>query len=263
MDQSSLYKYLPFNAPSVNDPDNIQKKRQSCFENGEIWYPQANKLNDPFDCNPDFQITVYDEAELEKIVNSLSIKELNFVEAKIGLSSREQILSFLRIPYSLNAGGLPTAVDNIHRSVFVGILSAISSIGISSIGVLSLTENPFDLRMWAHYGGNSKGICLEFERNDNNVLGSNITRKVKYSTKRPKIRLHDRHSKIEKIIYTKSHIWKYEKEWRTCKEEGGKSYPFPGNVRRILFGLDCHQDTVTLTKNIFGTKIEYEQILFE
>ena len=115
--------------------------------------------------------------------------------------------------------------------------------------------------MWAHYGGNSTGICLEFERNPNNILGSESTRAVTYVTKRIKIMLHDRHKRIEEILKTKSHIWRYEKEWRNCQEEGDKAYPFPGKVRRIFFGLNCHKKTVELTKNIFGTEVDYEEIM--
>jgi len=170
----------------------------------------------------------------------------------------------LKTPNVLNHTGFATKrnfpTDFVHQSVFVGYLEALFSINISSIGVLSLTENPFNLRMWAHYGGNSTGICMEFKRNSNNILGSKRTRRVDYVEKRPKILLHDRKNRIEEIIYTKSHIWCYEKEWRTCQEEGNKAYPFPGKVCRIFFGLNCHEDTVELTKNIFGTNVIYENI---
>lgn len=267
MNQLSLYKYIHFNAPSLNGSDAIQNKfnkRQSCFENGEIWYPQANKLNDPFDCNPDFQLSVNDEEKLEEVVNSLSKNELNFIEGEIGISNKEELLTLLKTPNVMNVAGSAerSAIpdDFIHQSVFAGFLGALFSASISRIGVLSLTEDPFNLMMWAHYGGNSTGICLEFERNSNNILGSKSTYKVKYLTKRPKIMLHDRHKKIEEMITTKSHVWKYEKEWRNCRGEGGKPYPFPGKVRRILFGLNCHKDTVELTKNIFGANVEYEEI---
>lgn len=159
---------------------------------------------------------------------------------------------------ALTKGAIPN--DFIHQPIFVGYLKALFSTIISSIGLLSLTEDPLNLKMWAHYGGNSTGICLAFDRNPNNILGSKSTRKVKYMTKRPKITLHDRHNRIEEIIFTKSYILKYEKEWRTYQEEGDKSYPFPGKLRRILFGLNCHHDTVELTKNIFGTNVDYEDI---
>ena len=85
---------------------------------------------------------------------------------------------------SPNLPGRQTAVpvDFIHQSVFIGALAAIFSVDLSNIGVLSLTEDPFNLRMWAHYGGNSTGICLEFERTSTNTLGSKSTKKVNYVT---------------------------------------------------------------------------------
>lgn len=263
MDQSSLYKYISFQAPSLPDSGPIQAKRQSCFENGEIWYPQANKLNDPFECNPDFVLPVSDKEKMEEVVNSLTDYEIKIIELKTGISSKKALLKVLTTPYAMNfsrfsSGAIP--VDFIHQSVFLGALNAIFSVSLSSIGVLSLTEDPLNLRMWAHYGGNSSGICLEFHRTNENSLGSESTQKVNYVKIRPKILLHKRHENIKEIITTKSYSWKQEKEWRDIKPEGDKSYPFPGKVQKVLFGLNTHMKTKELTKNIFGSDVDYEEI---
>ena len=266
MDQLSLFKYIPFEAPLLPEYSPLQANRQTCFENGEIWYPQANRLNDPFDCNPDLQLPVYSEKKLETLINSLTSYELNIVEGKTGISTKKDLLTILMTPNSIklpNSSGKKTAVPNdfIHQPVFIGALAAIFSASLSNIGVLSLTEDPFNLKMWAHYGGNSTGICLEFERTSTNTLGSESTKKVKYVEQRPKIMLHERHDNIEEIINTKSPAWKYEKEWRDFKAEGDKSYPFPGKIRRVFFGLNCHKTTIELTKTVLGAGIDYEEIL--
>lgn len=266
MNQLSLYKYIPFEAPSLPESSALQAKRQTCFENGEIWYSQANKLNDPFDCNPRLQLPISNEEQLEKIVNSLTSYELKIVNGKTGISTKEDLLILLKTPNVMKLPGLPGSkiadpINFIHQSVFIGVLGAIFSANLSNIGVLSLTEDPFNLRMWAHYGGNSTGICLEFERTSKNILGSESTKKVKYVKQRSKIMLHERHDNLVKIINTKSHVWKHEKEWRDLKDEGDKSHPFPGNIRKVFFGLNCHSTTIELTKNILGKGVEYEEIL--
>lgn len=263
MDQAPLYKYIPFQAPSLPDSDSLQAKRQSCFENGEIWYPQANKLNDPFECNPDFELPVSDEEKLDEVVNTLTEYELKIIESKTGITSKEALLKVLKTPNAMNlsrisSGKIP--IDFKHQSVFLGALSAIFSVSLSSIGVLSLSEDPLNLKMWAHYGGNSTGICLEFQRTQENTLGSESTRKVNYVKTRPKILLHQRHENIKEIITTKSYIWEHEKEWRVIKPEGDKPYPFPGKVQKVIFGLNTHMETKKLIKNIFGSGVEYEEI---
>ena len=265
MNQLTLCKYIPFNAPLLTDSEDLQSKRQTCFENGEVWYPQANKLNDPFDCMPDFQLPGNNEEELEGVVDSLASYELKIVEGKTGISTKEELLILLKSANAMKLLILPerktaVPVDSMHQSLFAGVLAGLFSASISRIGVLSLTENPFSLRMWALYGGNSTGICLEFERNPNNILGSKSTKAVTYVTERPRIMLRDRHKRIEEILGTKSHIWGYEKEWRHCQGEGDRAYPFPGKVRRIFLGLNCNKETVELTKSIFGTGVDYEEI---
>ena len=263
MNQAPLYKYISLQAPSLPDSDPPQAQRQFCFENGEIWYSQANKLNDPFDCNPDFDLPVSDEKKLEEVVNSLTDFELKIIESKTGISSKKNLLNVLKTSDAMKlsrftSGKIPS--DFIHQSVFLGALSAVFSVNLSSIGVLSLTEDPLNLRMWAHYGGNSSGICLEFQRTKDNTLGSDSTKQVNYVKTRPKILLHKRHENIKEIITTKSHIWEHEKEWRDLKPEGDKPYPFPGKVQKVIFGLNSHKKTKKLTKNIFGSDVEYEEI---
>lgn len=244
----------------------MQCKRQSCFENGEIWYPQADKLNDPYECNPDFELLTNDEGELELAVNSLTSNELNSIKKRVSISGKEELLELLKTPNVLNLGSfLPTkpifSFDFVHQIVFAAYLSAKFSNSISKIGILSLTENPLNLRMWAHYGGNSTGICLEFERNPSNILCSDRTKKVKYVKKRLKVVLHDRFKAIDDLVFTKSHIWKYEKEWRNYQNEGDKAFSFPGKILKVIFGLNCHDDTKQLIKSIFGTEIDYEEII--
>lgn len=263
MNQAPLYKYIPFQAPSLPNSDPLQALRQSCFENGEIWYPQANKLNDPFDCNPDFDLPASDEEKLKEVVNSLTDFELKIIESKTGIASKSNLLNILKTPdvMKLNkftSGAIPS--EFIHQSFFIGALSALFSVNLSSIGVLSLTEDPLNLRMWAHYGGNSSGICLEFERTKYNILGSDSTKQVNYVKTRPRLLLHKRHEKIREIVTIKSHAWKHEKEWRDIKPEGDKPYPFPGKVQKVIFGLNSHKKTKKLTKSIFGSDVEYEEI---
>lgn len=263
MDQDPLYKYIPFQAPSLPCSDHLQTKRQAGFENGEIWYPQAKTLNDPFECNPDFELPVSDDEKLEEVLNSLTKSELEIIESKTGIPSKQALLKVLKTPDAMNLSNLSSGIippDFIHQSVFLGALSAIFSVSLSSIGVLSLSEDPLNLRMWAHYGGNSSGICLEFQRTNENTLGSESTRKVGYVKTRPKILLHQRHENIKEIITTKSYSWEYEKEWRDIKAEGDKLYAFPGKVQKVIFGLNTHIETKKITKNIFGPGVEYEEI---
>lgn len=93
---SSLYKYIPFEAPTVRANDEIELKRQRCFENGEIWYSRAGNLNDPYDCYPQFLLPV---DEIENIVHSLTEEEFIFIKDKNGVSTKEKLIEVLKTPY--------------------------------------------------------------------------------------------------------------------------------------------------------------------
>jgi hypothetical protein len=262
MNPSSLFKYIPFCAPEVaNDPD-LQQMRLDGFSNGEIWYPKASNLNDPFECYPDFELK---EEDIDEIVESLTPEEFIFIKKKNQIESKQKLIKALKQPSKIgipSSAGLPLAATEFaHRALFFATISALSSHYLSFTGVLSLTENPLDLIMWAHYGGNSTGICLEFERTADNTLGSDSTISVKYRGKRESIKFHERHSRKAEIISTKYNAWAYEKEWRHIQDQGDKLYPFPGKVIRVVFGLNCHPSTIELTNSSFGKSVSYEEVM--
>jgi hypothetical protein len=266
--QKTLFKYIPFNAPEPDDNSSVQKKRQNTFEKGEIWYPRADKLNDPFECSPYFQIFDYSEQQIEEAVESLSDAELQSIESIIGKYKKDDlkpnVINYNKFERVTDLGNnliVDKIYGYIHQIIFVEYFKTNFSNSLLKTGVLSMTQDPLDLLMWAYYGGNSSGICIEFERNSKNMLGDRSTMRVKYAETRPIIKFLKRINYVEQIIYTKSHIWSYEKEWRTCQPEGDKSYPFPGKVLRILFGLNCNEKTIKLIKNILGKNVVYENIV--
>ncbi len=262
MNPPSLFKYIPFCDPKISNDKKLQELRVKGFENGEIWYPKASNLNDPFECYPDFKLK---EEDIDQIVESLTPEEFIFIKEKNQIESKQKLIRALKEPRNINIpsiAGLPSIpTEFVHRSLFFATIGALSTHYLSQIGVLSLTEKPLDLMMWAHYGGNSTGICLEFERNQDNALGSESTVAVTYTGKREKIKFHERHSRKKQIISTKYNVWKDEKEWRHFQDQGDKLYPFPGKVIRIIFGLNSHPSTIDLTKSIFDEDLSYEEII--
>jgi hypothetical protein len=261
MTPASLFKYIPFCAPQIAINRELQELRIRGFEDGKIWYPAANNLNDPYECYPDF---VLNDDDIEQIVESLTPEEFIFIKKDNPIESKQKLINALKtpknltLPVGLKKPNFPT--EFIHRSIFLATIAAVSAHYLSTVGVLSLTETPLDLRMWAHYGGNSTGICIEFERNKDNVLGSDSTKPVTYLKNRRKINYHERHQRREEIITSKFEAWADEKEWRHWIEHGDMLYPFPSKILRIIFGLNCHPSTKEIIKIIFGNKVKFEEI---
>lgn len=138
---------------------------------------------------------------------------------------------------------------------------------LKNFGIVSLAESATDILMWSHYADNHKGICIELERSENNALGDHEkTDKVKYTQRYPSLSsniLLDNekfNSSLKRVLYTKSKQWEYEKEWRTVKPQGGKTYSLPGDVKSITFGARSSQMDIEIVKKlIVGTDIKLFQ----
>lgn len=91
-----------------------------------------------------------------------------------------------------------------------------------NLGILSLTEDPLQLLMWAHYGEEHRGVVVEFD--------------ISHPCIRPGSNGGDTYSGIEKVTYSKDKIfgipmpdtmidvlsrkspeWEYEREWRLIR----------------------------------------------
>lgn len=99
------------------------------------------------------------------------------------------------------------------------LTSAIDSEINKKIGVLCLTEDKNNIRMWGVYADSHKGFVLEFCA-DNSFFNSRKTnqdefrflRKIDYVEDRPSLNIFGADG--VKYFLTKSKDWSYEKEWR-------------------------------------------------
>jgi hypothetical protein len=88
----------------------------------------------------------------------------------------------------------------------------------SKYGILSLTESPISLLMWAHYAESHTGFVIQFDDQHQFFrqppdTGPDVTfREVKYSATRPILS----YSSIESpdVFFSKSPEWSYERELR-------------------------------------------------
>lgn len=102
----------------------------------------------------------------------------------------------------------------------------------TQMGIACLSESDDSLLMWAHYGNNHKGMCVEYELMEiNRQLGFSPV-PIVYSDDRacfrsldPKSLERDVQGVFIESITSKSKEWSYEKEWRIIRDEvacGGK-----------------------------------------
>jgi len=135
------------------------------------------------------------------------------------------------------------------------------------MGIYSLSKNPIDELLWAHYANSHQGFCLEFDLEqllDYKIIGEE-TLNVSYQDAPPLVSMHEfmllsdaKKDLLQKLIATKSKCWCYEKEIRICVGRFGlREYDFRA-LKGIYFGLRCPPRVVRLAMRLLrGRGLNY------
>ena len=117
----------------------------------------------------------------------------------------------------------------------------------NTAGILSLSETPNNLLMWAHYAEGHTGFVLvlegshDFFKGENSLLGFAKPERVEYRLELPRLAIEDTHKEtvMSEIFFVKSLDWKYEKEWRYLKAlaDANKRFRDTNNLEVSLFQL--------------------------
>jgi len=220
-----LYKYLPFSANSI-----------SILINKKIWYALPNSINDPFDCQmveysidadaiEKKRITEYDRAYEEKVNSDKFEKKLHKLFRNTLTKSSRQERQFYETLEN----------EQLEQQALV-----------NQFGILSLSATSKNILMWSHYARSHTGFCIEFIRNENNLLGRDAV-SVNYCKSRTDV---DEDAK-EGDIFTRKHIgWRYEREWRIVQLPGDSLHPIPGSISSVIIGSKMEASSLETIKNI-------------
>lgn len=137
-------------------------------------------------------------------------------------------------------------------------------------GIFSLSSDPLNPQMWAHYAGSHNGFCVGYKPD---LLVDNLThdgRKiyhVRYSKKPATLgpgivlRRNDQET-VKRLLCTKSPPWGYEKEYRILVEQEGRISHHYDAIRTIYFGskmTDDHRSLIMTT--LAGRGIQFLDVL--
>lgn len=134
------------------------------------------------------------------------------------------------------------------------------------LGVFCLTEVNDDILMWSHYADQHKGLCIQFERSDQNFLGGELCVPVVYpeDDRLPVLKPVDipKRETFAGIATTKAKNWSYEREWRMIsREKGNRIYPLPGNITAVIFGKRMTEKHRQVIENIIGSETHFFEAL--
>ncbi|MCG2793423.1 MAG: DUF2971 domain-containing protein [Weeksellaceae bacterium] len=254
------------------------------FTEQKVWLSNAKGLNDPFECTIqeiaeeyiNEQVKVMKEMHLMGFIQSIKLSHdpsktvvLKKIKKALDLDEKHTILQKAYLKHSkIKITNPIDTFKNFDKQ-------------LQNVGIFSLSEDPLNELMWAHYGENSYGIAIGFSESADKALGNcEKCLKVNYADELPKFdsngflvetKVYSNGRNSQKIalndptfikaITTKSKSWEYEKEWRYIEENAG-TYPLPGKISEIIFGLRIENEMISKYRKLVKTLPNSNEIKF-
>lgn len=283
-----LYKYR-----------NIGENTEKILSDKKVWLSKPENLNDPFECS----IANFSEKVKEKVIWELKrIRVAQFcILCKRSMDTGNPLFGLQRkaikaLLKRMETKSLDRQFKMINNVIYndIGLHLSNSQQAFKGLddrlrlsGIFSLSATDTNQLMWAHYGGESKGIALGFEVTDGSKLSDDkYCLPVSYCDELPSfnskeltidsmmtfggkeqgisIKIPFDDPIFRKCISTKPTVWEYEKEWRYIDESDGL-HPLPGKLAEIIFGLRCSYEDrlkyIDLARDNFDYPISYYEIV--
>jgi len=210
-------------------------------------FTRPSEFNDPFDCAPEM-----DEQ-----------KHLNYIRGRKDL---------------LKKAGDGLGLSPANRILKKGVMSKRLEIAIqngkfgqplvNNVGICSLSRNPLNLLMWAHYAKDHTGFVIEFciptqvqTVKVEDQINWLVPDEVKYEEAKPIVDPYeDQLVMCDKYFFVKGHDWKYEQEERVVdyiRGPGIHRYERKIILKSIIAGMRmCNNHFVLLKNTVEAMNIE-------
>ncbi len=215
-----------------------------------IRFTQPTAQNDPFEFRPLVAGFLRPDAATKFVAEEFE-KQLPAEIAKYQAVLGPNDKAMLPIIAGLKPALVALAIDQID-AIFPTLKELLFQKLDKALGILSLTEAPSDLLMWAHYAASHSGFVVEFDGMHPWFWGKladtdefRHLRKVTYIEQPLSLYLSDWDG--QDVFYSKLKNWAYEQEWRVirplqeaAKRVGDDVYLFdvpPESIRGVVSGI--------------------------
>lgn len=215
-----------------------------------IWFARPDTFNDIDDSNLRLNWRVTDEDLLRELEFSRQlIYECALANSDMSNTPIEQEREMEQhFSFMLKDRGPDGAPDHSGR-MKIGMENALSN-RRQNIGISCFSQDNLNRLLWAHYGDQYRGVCLEIETSFDKSCFQQLEM-VQYVEHLPTVKLlgHLRHE-IIKLYTTKGVEWAYEREVRAFQGAYGKYHMDSRCLRGIYLGIRVQQPTVDEIQNI-------------
>jgi len=140
----------------------------------------------------------------------------------------------------------------------------------NKLGIYSLSTNPKDELLWAHYSSSHKGFCIEYdlEKLEQHAIGAPPIKKLSVDYKKlpQSITVKDisNDSLLIKLFSTKSKRWEYEEEIRLIFASFGLKKYHESTLSSIYFGINMSaSDKETIIKTLINRDVKFYDTFVE
>lgn len=185
-------------------------------------------------------------------------------EGRFDRTALDAQLSLASTAMASLGGALASSLDGVH-SAADDVLAF-----VDSCGVFSLSYNPLNELIWAHYGGSHQGFCVGYDIDKLISFEPNQFHRidVTYSDCAPAITATDLIlggsplDVLQRMLGTKSSPWRYEEEVRAITTPAGLHEHDFRAVREVYFGLRCAEETrMSVMRALAGRGVSYKQVV--
>jgi|GEM_PF-3791078 len=221
------YKYRSF---GLFD-DESKERIENMFRHRQLYFSNALKFNDPFECNPAIE---YEPSEFRKYLFSIAKKK--------GIKVSSQLVS-----------------QQMQEYKEFGFQGDYQKYMAKRIGICCMSKRPDIVTQWAYYAEDGKGFCIEYEVGGFEKVGSI---EVEYRGSRPIVDLVKfqkepgyQWNKLLEIISCKATKWAHEEEVRLfCSFIGVATVP-ESVIKSITLGASIDDKKAEWLVNVAKTHI--------
>jgi len=210
-----LYKYRSLDT----NPSSISKAR-AILVHDRIWAAAPVSLNDPRDMR--FKLVFNQDVETRKRWAKENAHLLPRSSPAKRLLWQQQLARTIMTPEM--EGGFKQVMEQ-------------------TMGVFCASTDPRSRQLWAHYGGEHRGICIQISPYEDELFL--VARQVIYGEKFPTLTVPTPAGASQEYYLHKSSDWTYEKEWRVVLPINNCSITLrPPAIAAVILGARVDNTTV-------------------
>ncbi len=241
-----LYRFQPINVPGDD--------RLSRLQNGEVWFSDPAKFNDPFDLKPRISNLMLERWCDAPGFDAAMRRALSALLADPAMYQGALFID----PVLANEFQAWTADETGHQYAWEARLQNAIEKRISQFGVVCLTPQWDSRLMWAHYASEGQGFCIEYEVDWtlNNLDVRYVP--VQYTSEIPELCISEAmftpHQFLYRVLATKHSDWAYEQEVRlVCLTGKAQSVKLDPNFVRMTGLIAGHAMSEPLQEHLKET----------